>query len=316
MAKRYKQPLVLALFTISIAVILALTNFTSDLHQPIFFIFKALLQPITFVVLVCMTLYAIYKRQKALMIAVVIAYLLNIPFLLPKLAQEKNTEVVNQANSLKVATFSTLTRTDNIDDIIEFIRVENPDLFCLQEVNQQHRQKLLNDLSNHYPFTIYNKNNQITLSRYPLSSLKDEGQFQVGLLNHNSYGKVEVINAHMQRPYLSTGVSNTWQSLLEHLKSKSKVILCGDLNTTPNNSLYDTLRYRYQLNDALTSGYGFTYPNAQRRTAIFGPLVRIDYILTRGMIASETRTLNLSNLSDHRAIITNLKLTRPRTNEY
>jgi len=74
-----------------------------------------------------------------------------------------------------------------------------------------------------------------------------------------------------------------------------------------NNSLYDSLRYRYQLSDSLTSGYGFTYPNAQRRTAIFGPLVRIDYILTRGLVATETRTLDVSNLSDHRAVVTYLQ---------
>lgn len=81
-------------------------------------------------------------------------------------------------------------------------------------------------------------------------------------------------------------------------------MLCGDLNTTPNNSLYDIISDQHGFQDSLKKGYGFTFPNAQRRSALFGPLIKIDYIFTRGLRTKDSRTINTSNLSDHRAVMT------------
>ncbi len=291
-------------------------NFASDIQMPTLFLFKALLQPITFVGLVISILCATMFRSKTMMAAVIVSLTINVPFLLPNISKSSEPQKTKDSvHSISVATFSTLTRTDNISDIADFITSENPDVFCLQEVSAQHRQRLLNNLNGHYAHSIENNNNQLTLSHYPIKVVKDEGQFIALQLIEDRLGAIEIVNAHMPRPYRSTGIDSVWSSLFEHLDIAKRTILCGDLNITPNNTLYDVLRFKHGLQDSILSGYGFTYPNAQRRSALFGPLIRIDYILTRGFTALETRTINASPLSDHRAVITHLTSKQSATNE-
>ena len=308
MAQGRQQPIIGGLLILGVAVLLVAAHFTSDIHSPALFIYKASLQPITFIVLMAILIYAALTRKKLITITTVLACLINTPFLLPKFAFSEPEKLKTSTTQLIVATFSTLTRTKNVSDIITFVKSENPDLLCIQELSQEHRQLLLKQLDGHYSHQIANNNNQMTLSHYPLRTDDDMGHILVSKLNHPEWGQIEVINTHMPRPYLNIGLAGSWENLLKRLDNESRTLLCGDLNITPNNSLYDVLLYRYNLSDSLSSGYGFTFPSAQRRSALLGPLIRIDYIFTRGMRASNTRTLNASGLSDHRAVITHITL--------
>lgn len=305
MGQRQQQPIIGSLFIVGVSTILALSHFASDLHSPGLFLFKAALQAITVVTLLCFAAYCVWAKQKWLIAALSYAFIINLVFIVPNV-RFTPPPPKESSNSLTVATFSTLTRTSNAADIIGFAVSEAPDLLCLQEVAQEDRELVVERLNELYPHKVQNTNNQLTLSRFPLKAINDAGYYHASLLNHPKIGQLRVINAHMHRPYLSDGVANSWQEFLSFIDNDSTTIVCGDLNITPNNSLYDLLIYRYNFNDSIVSGYGFTYPNAQRKSAILGPLIRIDYILSRYLIPLRTRTVNASNLSDHRAVISEL----------
>ncbi|RBP52952.1 endonuclease/exonuclease/phosphatase family protein [Arenicella xantha] len=306
MGQRQQQPLIGSLFIVGVSTILALSHFTSDLHSPALFIFKAALQPITVATLLCFGIYAAWRKHKWLYSALCYALFINLIFIAPNFRISDTLDQKDAVSSLTIATFSTLTRTSNTSDIIKFARSEAPDLLCLQEVAQKDRKLIAEQLNKLYPHKTQNTNNQLTLSRFPLRSIKDVGYFQASLLSHPKFGPIRVINAHMHRPYLSDGIAESWQELFKFIDDSSAAIICGDLNITPNNSLYDLLISRYGFNDSIISGYGFTYPNAQRRSAILGTLIRIDYILGRAFIPIHTQTVNASNLSDHRAVVSEL----------
>lgn len=324
MAKRRQQPIKRCLLIIGSALIVLAAQISSDLNSPALFLFKALIQPISAAMLMaCLIIYGL-SRSRLILIATLFAFLVTIPFLLPKLdnggigitqgyttATTENTANGPPASPLITATFSTLTRTQNVEDIVAFAESEQPNLLCLQEVSKPHRKRLAATLKQQYPYQLESENNQFTLSTHPLTLINENGQIQNSVLGHPKWGDLTVINAHMSRPYRSNGVDKAWDSLFTLLDSQTKVIVCGDLNITPNNTLYDLLLQRYALSDAHSSGYGFTFPNSERKLATLGPFIRIDYVFTQGFTATHTRTINASNKSDHKAVLTHLRLETP-----
>lgn len=306
MVKRQQQPLISIVLVISLSTLLATCHFASDLHSERLFLVKAALQPITLMTLSLLIVYAAFVKHKWLVYAVVYAIIVNVAFLLPNINMKTKSDAAS--NTIRVATFSTLTRTSNVLDIVNFAVSEAPDILCLQEVAANDRRELINRLSSDYPYYVQNNNNQIIFSHLSLTVVDDSGYYLASNVLHPKMGKLTLVNTHMPRPYLSEGVSSEWGAFLDFIDNDSNIIICGDLNITPNNSLYETLKYQYHLKDSLTQGYGFTYPNAQRRSALVGPLIRIDYILSRHLSSANTRTINASNLSDHRAVISDLTI--------
>jgi len=305
MASRRQQPIIISVFILGVSILMAAVYFMSDLNSPLLFLIKAILQPVSFVVLAVFVCVAIWSKNKLVSLVTIFGCLINTPFLLPNILSGQ----VDQKSdaSIKVATFSTLTRTKNVDDITSFVESEGLDLVCLQEVSADHRKTLIEKLDGAYPYIVESGNNQLVLSQYELIADKDIGYYHISTLKHPQWGEIKVINAHMSRPYRTRGISKEWRELFDELDNELPTILCGDLNITPNNTHYELLRFNYQLNDAHSSGYGFTYPSAQRRSALFGVLIRIDYILSRGFHSFNTRTHNASPLSDHRAVISHLE---------
>lgn len=313
MAQRQQQPLILTFLILTSACGVALTHFLGDITSPILFLIKACLSLFSVVLLLTCLILTLILRKKAITLSTIAAFAIQTPFLLPSF--DPATYVMasaEKAEKMVVATFSTMTRTDNVDDIVKFIEQEKPDILCLQELAPEHQKRLSNRIQKIYHDSWYGLANQVILSKFPIEKLKDTGHMQIGRVIHPAFGSVTLINTHMPRPYL--GKNKPWNILYRQLnetpeqqeRPPEKLILFGDLNTTPNNSIYQILLYRYRLSDSLTSGYGLTYPNAQRRSSLFGPLLRIDYILTRGFRAQQTRTINASKLSDHRAVMTTL----------
>jgi endonuclease/exonuclease/phosphatase (EEP) superfamily protein YafD len=86
------------------------------------------------------------------------------------------------------------------------------------------------------------------------------------------------------------------ERILEHIGSSAQaILLCGDLNATPNSTALSLLRER--LSDAWQlrgAGFGMT-------TSVRWPLRRIDYLLVSGIEVGEIRVLDRP-LSDHRAV--------------
>ncbi len=311
MAKRRKQPIKSCLLVIGCSFVVLAMQMSSDLNSPVLFLFKALIQPISMMILVGNLIIYALTRSHLVLAATLFSTLIIVPFLLPK----TGSEIINKSNNpnsktsgtaLITGTFSTLTRTKNIDDIVAFAKSSQANLLCLQEVSQAHRKLIIEKLKQQYPYQLETQNNQLTLSTYPLTLTDEDGHIQASVLTHPKWGELVVINAHMSRPYQHKHLDKAWVSLLALLDKQTKTVLCGDLNITPNNTLYDLLQQRYKLNDALSSGYGFTFPSSERRLAIVGPFIRIDYIFTKGLRASNTQTLDASDKSDHKAVLTHI----------
>ena len=92
-------------------------------------------------------------------------------------------------------------------------------------------------------------------------------------------------------------------------KSPYPVIVCGDLNDVPNSYAYATIRGNRK--DAFLekgSGIGKTFTSATSRSLGKLPTLRIDYIFTDPRIDVYQFTQINKKISDHRAIIADLKL--------
>ena len=246
-------------------------------------------------------------RDRYIFMALAICLVLLVPFILPSLVAKK--EISTNPHSISVTTFSTMTRTENHQDVARFAQKKQPDILCLQEVSKPHLIKLKASLDATYKYSVSNNNNLTVFSLHPIKLENDQGSYFSSTVELPKLGPTTIINAHMPRQYRQKKITDQWQKLLDLLASidNRKAILCGDLNLTPNNSIYDLIIQGYGFDDAVKHGYGFTFPNAQRKIAIFGPWARIDYLLSRNIIPYNTKTINVSKLSDHRAVMTYYK---------
>lgn len=308
MAPRRKQPLISFTLMITVGVLLCSLHFTSDLHSPLLFLIKAGLPHITVVTTLLFCLFAAVRRHWLTYSAIGLVCILNIPLLLP--AMTANQEL-NNSNGFSIATFSAMTRTRNTADVISFLDTYKPDVMCIQELVKADRNEIVESSKVNYPFSKQNNSNQLTLSKYPLTTISDRGHYQTTGLRHPSFGNLKLVNVHLPRPYQDNNSHDVWKDLIDEIKEDTPTILCGDFNITPNNSLYDVLTYQMNFEDSLTTGYGFTFPNAQRRSALFGVWLRIDYIFSRYLRILETKTLNISDLSDHRAVLSYFSNEKP-----
>ena len=92
-------------------------------------------------------------------------------------------------------------------------------------------------------------------------------------------------------------------------ESTYPVILCGDLNDVPNSYAY--FKVRKNMKDAFLEkgmGLGKSYYSGQSRSLAWLPTLRIDYIFTDTAFNISQFTMGTMNLSDHRAVITDVEL--------
>ena len=116
----------------------------------------------------------------------------------------------------------------------------------------------------------------------------------------------------MPRQYLK---NQYFQRSLEAIQLETDttqpIIFCGDFNMTPHNSLYTYLTRQLGFDDAQKTrawSYGFTFPNGNRRLATFGPWIRIDFLFSKGFQIGKTQVINVSDLSDHKAVMSSYLL--------
>ena len=92
-------------------------------------------------------------------------------------------------------------------------------------------------------------------------------------------------------------------------RSPYKVVVCGDLNDVPNSYAYVTVRKN--LDDAFLekgSGLGKTFISGRSKFLTWLPTLRIDYIFTDPSLQVDQFRMVTRKLSDHRGLITDLKL--------
>jgi len=178
---------------------------------------------------------------------------------------------------------------------------------------------------------IYSESGQIILSKFPQQVMQVDSE-KLGSKNIDSRSElsrsiknmlqsvelsilddqleeraVTVLNVHMPRQYRQDGLSaKAIEALQWQVNSTGPVIICGDFNMTPDHTIYHFLTKQLGFNDAQLSQtweYGFTFPNGNRRLAYFGTWLRIDYLFSRGFLSGSTQVINVSDLSDHKAVL-------------
>lgn len=304
MASRPQQPIIGCVLILGISALLVIVRFTSDLHTPVIFLIKAVFMPITTVYLILVVIAALWYRKRATSIACILSLVALLPLISPNISLS-NSASLSERNTLRVATFSAMTRTQNTIDLKRFIQRYNPGILCLQEINTHDMGQLVDQLDSHYDYRQTNNANLTIFSHHPIRLQAETGAYQHVVIDAGVHGEINLFNVHMPRPYrMNAAMDKNWENLLQQIDRDTASLLCGDFNISPYNSLYDSIVYQYGYTDALQVGYGFTYPNAQRRSALFGPLIRIDYLFSKNLTPNRTQTLNVSNLSDHRAVMT------------
>ena len=303
MASRQQQSLI-ASAIISIGMIaLIWIRLASDLNSPTLFIIKVSYLQLVIAFIIFTILITLWFRTKLVVAIGFISTIILSIIIMPPL---EDRVVPESTNSFSIATFSTLTRTNNNNDIVAFIEKHKPDLICLQEVSKTNVKELENKLSTHYQHHGRGGSNLSVFSRFPIEVKTDSGAYISTIVDIPRIGKTEVINSHMPRQYRSKKITDQWQGLVQTLGTRltDQTIVCGDLNLTPYNTMYEIITNQLGYQDALSKGYGHTFPNAARKLAFLGPQIRIDYLLSYNLVSFNTRTLNASNSSDHRAVIT------------
>ncbi len=300
----------------------------NDLLSPNLFLYKAIFFPLSFLLLLKAWLLAFVvskheengaNRKWPLCVALLLT-LLFLPHILPNWQRSAQfSEAANQ-QGFSVATFSAMTRSRNANDIKSFIEQHQPDILCLQEVTHND----LQTLSGLYPYqTQHGGSGLVILSQFPQQAIASDSErrplnssiknmVQSTALVLPNQRTVNILNVHMPRQYRQDGHSaNALKSIQWHLESNFPVIFCGDFNMTPHHTIYDYLTQQLGLFDAQLSQaweYGFTFPSGNRRLSYFGIWLRIDYLFFRGFVNGETRVINASNLSDHKAVLSTFLL--------
>jgi endonuclease/exonuclease/phosphatase family metal-dependent hydrolase len=92
-------------------------------------------------------------------------------------------------------------------------------------------------------------------------------------------------------------------------RSPYPVIVCGDLNDVPNSYAYQTVRGDMQ--DAFLeegAGLGKSFISGRSKFLTWLPTLRIDYIFMSPVFEVTQFRMVTRKLSDHRGLITDLKL--------
>ncbi len=95
----------------------------------------------------------------------------------------------------------------------------------------------------------------------------------------------------------------------EVTRSPFPTVVCGDLNDVPNSYAYQTVRGDMQ--DAFLeegTGLGKSFISGRSKFLTWLPTLRIDYIFTDPRLQVEQFKMVTRDLSDHRGLITDLKM--------
>jgi vancomycin resistance protein VanJ len=240
---------------------------------------------------------------------------------------------------LRVETFNQLFNNTNTQGLLTAIRDEQADVVALQELAPPVAEAMQRDLSTIYPYQVLAPANNVggvgLLSRYPLEPADgvDGAQGQWAILRVGIQ-KIWVANVHVHFSGISRLRSQRFGSLpyfrmydtsgrlfqVNALRQAARkvsggLIMMGDFNTgdrEPGHALLTS-----ELHDAFAEtgwGFGFTFPNDKRvgPITIPVPLVRIDYIWTKGRVVPVTTHVNCDDGgSDHCMVVADLRVESP-----
>jgi endonuclease/exonuclease/phosphatase (EEP) superfamily protein YafD len=238
--------------------------------------------------------------------------------------------------SLKVMTFNVLAWHNYVKPILETIRIENPDIVFLQELNNNLALTLQNDLLQSYPYQELvpadNPTGIGVISKFPIrpSDVKLPHRWIGGpQVLHMEWDNQQftIVNMHM---FSTTGIfplnrakrsfrlrEQQARLLVDLARRADSLIIAGDANASNTSTAYRIITA--ELSDAFVEagfGLGHTFPGSEvqgtDRPKIGGWYVprwlsRIDYIFySADWSAVSAHTAVIDGVSDHRGVVAEL----------
>lgn len=243
---------------------------------------------------------------------------------------------VPAGRTLRVATFNQLYLAEQPETIVAAIRAQDADIVAIQELHSSVAAALQTSQATLYPYQYLlpsDGNGGLgVLSRYPLLGLQPLDGRDALIVDVDGQ-PVTVLNVHIhfsgiskvrsQRffglPYLRMydmeGRRDQVERLLYALLPVTgPVIVMGDFNTGDREPGYAAMRAQFRdVYRETSSGFGYTFPYRRRMGLLVVPvpMVRIDYIWTRGPITPLSSAVTCVEGSDHCMVVATLRLTIP-----
>jgi endonuclease/exonuclease/phosphatase (EEP) superfamily protein YafD len=224
---------------------------------------------------------------------------------------------------LRVMTYNVLSGKQGVDQVVNALQAESPDVMCVQEAP---RLEVRQRLERAFPkFSSAQEYELIVLSTFPIRKRVvhripvTRRTVLETVLDVNGRA-VHVINVHFNTLDIQ-GLVSPDLTAIERFRLNSRgrwfvtdivlnivnntrdpVIVCGDFNLPPRGALYNALDAR--LTDAFRVagwGSGFTYSATL-------PVIRIDYVWTTDQWRATRAFVPVASASDHRAFVADLVL--------
>ncbi len=236
---------------------------------------------------------------------------------------------------LRVMSFNQLFSNPDTEGVIATLRDSRADVIALQELSPGVALRMA-ALREQYPYQALlpdpadSAGGLALLSRYPMVAQNGSGDFpyQTAALQVGAQ-TLTLINAHPSVPQIKLRRLGRLPLVLDYntarrdeqialvldlaLRSQHPVILIGDFNAGEREPVYAALAA--QLRDAFretSTGFGFTFPNGlvDERVPTPFPVVRLDYVWTRGAMAPVAARVDCRNSgADHCALHAELRIT-------
>lgn len=231
-------------------------------------------------------------------------------------------EALSGPGVLKVITYNRHTSLITHQEMVDFIKAENPDIFFILEANDTHAKAVKNDLRELYPYTLaFPKDDafgMVAASKHPwkqkwktFSQTKIKGVdnfLLIARIQPEGQKPVSFYALHAPPP-LTPGRFAQRNAELDHaatfINSKHRdagdnVILLGDWNITPYSPFFAKLLESGGFKNQTTSRFFLPTWPAQYYSLFQIP---IDHMLHRGRMTLIEKRLGPSLGSDHHAVV-------------
>jgi len=321
-----------ALYCMGILVLAALWSFAPDAHWSI--AFSTIFAAQFFLPLLLLVPAALLIRRRSMYAVTAVPLIVFLALFGARLIPRAGRAAAG-GTTLRVVTFNQLFQT-NTADVVSAIRAQQADVVAVQELVAPVAEAIHRDLATVYPYQILKPTTNIgglgLLSRFPLdpADAVDGADGQWAILRVVGQ-RINLVNVHLHFSGISRVRSQRFGSLsyfrmydtrgrlaqANALRQAARkvsggLIMMGDFNTGDREPGHAVLSS--DLHDAFGEvgwGFGFTFPNDKRMGPITipVPLVRIDYIWTRGPVGAVAAHVNCDDGgSDHCMVIADLRL--------
>lgn len=241
-------------------------------------------------------------------------------------------------HNIRVATFNQLYQERQAEDMFAAIRRQHADIVALQELTPPVAEMLKRDLTAEYPYQLLapseGSGGMGLLSRHPFTALDPISGRGIPIVIDFNGQAITIVNVHIHfsgiskarsqqilglpyfRMYDMVGRKGQVEGLVQDLAPiAGPLIVMGDFNTGDREPGYGVMAAEFRdAFRATSTGFGYTFPNSKQMgpVTIPVPLVRIDYIWTRGPLVPLQSYVDCNDGgSDHCMVVADLLLTAP-----